>query len=108
MPISKRRSRTIIVLFTLAAMSAASVYLFQNKTLAAGFNGAIYTTSFDGQTVNQNTYSSKAAVYISGGPQNTNASGLPDGTYYFQVTDPSGATLLSTDPAVCRQLVVAF
>jgi hypothetical protein len=46
-------------------------------------------------------------VYLSGGPQNTKASGLPDGTYYFQVTDPSGGTLLSTDIALCRQLTVA-
>ena len=106
--ISKIKSRTIIVLFALAAMSAASVYVFQNKALAAGFNGAIYTTTFEGQSVNENTYSSKDAVYISGGPQNVNANGLPDGTYYFQVTDPSGATLLSTDLAECRQLLVAF
>ena len=45
-------------------------------------------------------------MYLSGGPQNLKASGLPDGTYYFQVTNPSGATLLSTDAAVCRQLMV--
>lgn len=87
-------------------MSVATAYIFQNKSLAAGFNGSIYTTTFDGQTVNANSYASKDAVYISGGPQNTNGNGLPDGTYYFQVTDPSGATLLSTDAAECRQLIV--
>lgn len=103
---SKIKSRTIIVLFTLAVMSAASFYVFRNKVSAAGFQGSIYTTTFDGLSVNENSYSSKDAVYLSGGPQNTTANGLPDGTYYFQVTDPSGATLLSTDPAVCRQLVV--
>jgi len=101
------KSRTIVVLFALAAMSAVSVYFFQVKTLASGFNGAIYTTTFEGQSVNANTFSSKNAVYLSGGPQNQNANGLPDGTYYFQVTDPSGANLLSSDPAVCRQLLVA-
>ena len=31
------------------------------------------------------------------------AAGLDDGTYVFQVTDPSGKTLLSTDAAKCRQ-----
>jgi hypothetical protein len=103
---SKIKFRTIIVLFTLGAMSAASVYVIQNKASAAGFHGSIYTTTFDGQAVNENTYSSKDAVYLSGGPQNANANGLPDGTYYFQVTDPSGATLLSTDLAECRQLIV--
>ena len=101
-------SRTIIVLFALVAMSAASVFVFQLKASATGFNGSIYTTTFAGQSVNENIYPSKDAVYLSGGPQNPNASGLPDGTYYFQVTDPSGATLLSTDLAVCRQLIVAF
>jgi hypothetical protein len=106
--ISKLRSRTIIVLFALAAMSAVSIFVFQDKSSAAGFNGAIYTTTFDGQSVNENTFSTKDAVYLSGGPQNQNTNGLPDGTYYFQVTDPSGATLLSTDLAVCRQLLVAF
>jgi hypothetical protein len=87
-------------------MSAASVYVFLNKASAAGFQGTIYTTTFEGLTVNENNYSSKEAVYLSGGPQNPNANGLPDGTYYFQVTEPSGATLLSTDAAVCRQLTV--
>jgi hypothetical protein len=108
MTISKIKAKKILILFTLAALSAASVYtLFQNKSSAAGFNGALYTTTFSGQSVNENTYSNKDEVYINGGPQNANANGLPDGTYYFQVTDPSGGTLLSTDPAVCRQLIVA-
>lgn len=45
-------------------------------------------------------------MYLNGGPQNANGPGLPEGLYYFQVTDPSGGTLLSTDNAVCRQLQV--
>jgi hypothetical protein len=32
--------------------------------------------------------------------------GLPAGTYSFQVTDPSGKTLLSTDAVACRQFTV--
>ncbi|MGB7200690.1 MAG: hypothetical protein WBD16_00315 [Pyrinomonadaceae bacterium] len=104
--ISKIKFRSMIVLITLAAISAATGFVLQNKTSASGFSGAIYTTTFDGQAVNQNKYPSKDAVYLSGGPQNANANGLPDGIYYFQVTDPSGATLLSIDSAVCRQLVV--
>jgi hypothetical protein len=35
-----------------------------------------------------------------------NAAGLPDGTYYFQVTNPSGSVLLSSDLAICRELQV--
>src|SRR5438045_7923253 len=106
MIISELKSRTIIVLFALAATSTASFFIFQSKSSAAGFNGAIYTTTFDGQTVNANNYSSKDAVYLSGGPQNTNANGLPDGTYYFQVTDPSGATLLSRVAEECGEVIV--
>lgn len=98
--------RTIIVLITLATMIAASVYLFHDKVSAAGLSGKIYTTTFDGQFVPQNRYSSKDAVYLNGGPVHEGAAGLPDGTYYFQVTGPSGNDLLSTDPAVCRQLIV--
>jgi hypothetical protein len=68
---------------------------------------ALYTTTKDGTAVNANNYPTSTDVYISGGPQNKNSAGLPDGTYYFQVTDPSGGTLLSTDPAICRQLTVS-
>ena len=107
MTISKPTPRKIMILFTLVAVSASVYVFFQTRSSAAGLSGAIYTTTFDGQTVNENTYSSKDSVYLSGGPQNANSSGLPDGTYYFQVTDPSGETLLSTDAAECRQLIVA-
>jgi hypothetical protein len=74
--------------------------------LWAAINGAIYTSLADGTRVNQNLYDSKPLVYLNGGPQNQNGSGLPDGIYYFFVTDPSGATLLSTDHAECRTLQV--
>ncbi|PYS99644.1 MAG: hypothetical protein DMF63_11225 [Acidobacteria bacterium] len=84
------------------SVSAASVTVFAQ----GGFFGAIYTTLGDGQTVNQNVYPNKPAVYLNGGPQNPNAHGLPDGTYYFQVTNPSGSVLLSTDLANCRQEMV--
>jgi hypothetical protein len=60
--------------------------------------------------VNANQYPSKDAVYIDGGPgpgAPQTAAGLDDGVYVFQVTDPSGKTLLSTDPAECRQFTVS-
>jgi len=73
----------------------------------AKLTGAIYTTDKTGTIVNANVnYGLTTDVYLSGGPQNQTASGLPDGMYYFQVTDPSGKKLLSTDNAVCRQLSV--
>ena len=68
--------------------------------------GSIYTTLQDGTTVNTNVYSSKADVYLNGGPQNDNGKGLDDGDHYFQVTEPSGATLLSTDGIECRRVKV--
>lgn len=76
----------------------------------AGLSGAIFTTTANGLEVNANIYSSKDQVYLDGGPgphAPAGAAGLPDGTYVFQVTDPSGKTLLSTDPAVCRQFTVS-
>jgi hypothetical protein len=73
-------------------------------------SGAIFTTLPDGSAVNFNIYPSKDLVYLDGGPgQNApkTAAGLDDGTYVFQVTDPSGKTLLSQDIAACRQVTVA-
>jgi hypothetical protein len=72
-------------------------------------SGAIFTTVADGSEVNFNIYPSKDAVYLDGGPgpgAPQGAAGLPDGSYVFQVTIPSGKTLLSTDPAGCRQFTV--
>jgi hypothetical protein len=73
-------------------------------------SGAIFTTVEDGSEVNFNHYPSKEAVYLDGGPgpgAPQHAAGLDDGRYVFQVTDPSGKTLLSTDQARCRQFDVA-
>ena len=77
---------------------------------AGPLSGAIFTTLPDGTEVNFNIYASKDDVYLDGGPgigAPQGAAGLPDGTYVFEVTDPSGKTLLSTDLARCRQITVA-
>lgn len=92
------RTRKWILLAVLAVALSAVV-------TAQQFSGAIYTTKSDGTVVNQNLYEKKEDVYLNGGPQNLNAAGLPPGVYYFQVTTPGGQ-LLSTDAAVCRQVVV--
>jgi hypothetical protein len=73
-------------------------------------SGAIFTTLPDGSEVNFNHYSSKDLVYLDGGPgpgAPQTAAGLDDGTYVFQVTDPSGKRLLSSDFARCRQFTVS-
>jgi hypothetical protein len=59
--------------------------------------------------VNKNIYTDKRDVYLLGGPGPNappGAGGLPDGNYYFQVTDPSGKKLLSEDAVLCREFVV--
>jgi hypothetical protein len=71
------------------------------------FTGAIWTSLANGTTVNANVYQHKNDVFLNGGPQNCGTgSGLPDGDYYFQVTDPSGLTLLSSDATSARQVRV--
>src|SRR5215204_7613864 len=78
--------------------------------LASPPSGAIFTTVADGSEVNFNIYPSKEAVYLDGGPgpgAPQTAAGLDDGRYVFQVTDPSGKRLLSTDAARCRQFDAA-
>jgi hypothetical protein len=90
-------------LITLAVLVAMVAF---PMTSGAQLPGAIYTTNSSGTIVNGSLFADKTLVYLNGGPQNKNAAGLPDGTYYFQVTDPSGAQLLSADDITCRQIIV--
>jgi hypothetical protein len=94
----------VFVLFSVALLLFAPSHraLAQNR-------GAIFTTTASGTTVNGNQYAGKEAVYLNGGPNanaNCNAAGLPDGRYFFQVTDPSCSFLLSSDPITNREVVV--
>ena len=91
-------------------VAAAAVAGTALPALAHAPSGAIFTTLADGSEVNLNQFPSKADVYLDGGPgpgAPQHAAGLDDGTYVFQVTDPSGKTLLSEDAAKCRQFTVA-
>jgi hypothetical protein len=94
----------------LAGLSVVLAVLFLASVPAhAQLSGAIFTTNSNGSEVDGNIYPSKAAVYLDGGPPPgapQTAAGLPDGTYVFQVTDPSGKKLLSLDIANCRQFTV--
>lgn len=77
--------------------------------LAAQSSGAVYTSDRTGTTVNGNVYNNDRDVYLVGGPGPNapcSAAGLTDGNYYFQVTDPSGRVLLSTDTIQNREVVV--
>lgn len=77
---------------------------------AAALRGAVFTSLVDGTRVNANIYNAKTDVYLDGGPgaqAPVGAAALPDGDYYFQVTDPSGKVLLSTDAISCRRFTVS-
>jgi cysteine-rich repeat protein len=79
-------------------------------TSSASVDGAIYTSLFDGSRVNANIYQLKADVYLDGGPgpnAPSSAGALPAGDYCFQVTEPPGKSLLSTDPDTCRRFTVS-
>jgi hypothetical protein len=98
--------------FSVLAAGAAAVTLSVGGAVAAPpyqLSGAIFTTDSSGTPVNLNHYDSKEKVYLNGGPglnAPVDAAGLPAGTYYFQVTDPSGKTLLSSDDVECRRVIV--
>jgi hypothetical protein len=93
-----------------ALIAAACTTTFAFSAIAHAPSGAIFTTLADGSEVNLNHFPTKESVYLDGGPgpgAPQHAAGLDDGTYVFQVTDPSGKTLLSQDAAKCRQFVVS-
>jgi len=79
------------------------------EAMAQRVTGAIFTTDVNSTFVNANVYENKGDVYLNGGPRPNapcTAAGLPDGDYYFQVTDPSGKVLLSSDAVTERKVHV--
>jgi hypothetical protein len=99
---------------TAYAMLAAGLIVAPLGNAAPPLSGAIFTTDSTGAIVNGNTkYTSKCGpggVWLDGGPPPnapSTAAGLPDGDYYFQVTDPSGKKLLSNDPVQDRCVTVS-
>lgn len=84
--------------------------LFAGAASAEAINGAIYTSTVDHSQVNANQYPTKPDVYLNGGPSNypqCTGGSLDDGIYHFQVTDPSGQQLLSSDAIWNRTFQVA-
>jgi len=86
---------------------------------SAGLTGAVWTTTANGAKVNANLYDQKCppsnpcvtpplVPFLSGGPNFASPTRwVPDGDYVFQVTDPAGKTLLSTDDFSQRVFTVA-
>lgn len=107
----KRKILSILVITAMVAtVFAVAMTAVENSDASSSpVTGAIFTTLEDGTRVNANIYKDKRDVYLDGGPGPNapqEAAGLPDGNYYFQVTDPSGKTLLSEDPVCCREFKV--
>lgn len=103
----KRLAFSWLVLLLLVA---AAIVLLPATARAAAPSGAIFTTLWNGTEVNLNQFPSKEDVYLDGGPgpgAPQTAAGLDDGVYVFQVTDPSGKMLLSTDIAGCRRISIS-
>lgn len=63
---------------------------------AAPVSGNIFTTDSACLGTNVNIFNDKADVYLDGGPVKEGAAGLPDGSYYVQVTTPNGTVLGKT------------
>lgn len=93
-----RRLRVAMVLATVTLLFAAAV-----PAHSQGLSGSIKTGKGDCSTVNGNQYDTKGDVYLLGGSQNGN---LPAGDYYFQVTDPSGGSVLSQDAVTDRMFTL--
>jgi hypothetical protein len=99
--LSSRSLRGSVIAGSAAACLSTGLFV----VLAAPFGGAVYTTDSAGAAVNENIFNGAGSVYINGGPNNSSSSGLPaNEVFYFEVTDPSGRTLLSKDNAICRQV----
>jgi len=96
---AKYSTASASIMLTLILLSLAGTFLPTSKAVLGTepVTGAIWTTDPNGERVNGNLYTNAKNVYLAGGPHKKGAAGLPDGTYYFQVTDPPGKTLLSTD-----------
>lgn len=100
-----RNASRILLTFVLAL--AIAVPLLTTTRRVSAITGAIYTSRANGETVNGNVYDNCCDVYLNGGPQNCKgSSGLANGHYYFQVTNPSGSVLLSNDPISAREVIV--
>ena len=101
--------RRLVPLAATASLALLAMAPMSSAAPGGQLSGAIFTTDVTGAPVNLNHYDTKEDVYLNGGPginAPDDAAGLPAGTYSFQVTDPSGKTLLSTDPVSCRQFTV--
>ncbi len=105
----RKLSGPCIAVVIVAVFMSPMIATAKDDTVCDSLSGAIFTTDSDGNLVNGNIYYDKEDVYLNGGPRANapdHAAALPDGSYYFQVTDPSGKVLLSLDPLDDRVIEV--
>jgi len=92
---------------TLRLIGLLGLTLALAPAASAQMSGTIYSVDSHGN--GDNTFNNRSNVYLAGGPgPNTGCtgSGLANGTYYFQVTNPSGTVLLSSDALLNRRINV--
>jgi hypothetical protein len=82
--------------------------LLAASSAAAQASGSAYTTDPKGAV--ENVFAKPKDVHLAGGPgpnAGCGGNGLANGSYYVQVTDPSGVTLLSSDALAKRIVTVS-
>ena len=97
---------SIMLIVILLSLTGALLSISRAVLGTDSVTGAIWTSDPNGERVNGNLYTNARKVYLAGGPHKEGSAGLPDGIYYFQVTDPPGKTLLSTDQLWKRKFEV--
>jgi hypothetical protein len=91
---NRKNTPRIVLTFLLAMVMAMPFLTMTRSTKAfAPVSGAIFTTNSTCDGTNINIFQSKSDVYVDGGPAHPGAAGLPDGSYYVQVTEPNGTPL---------------
>src|SRR4051794_37532462 len=78
-----------------AALPIVALLAFASGT-ATALTGHIFTTDASCGGTNVNLFTLKDDIYMDGGPRHSGSAALVDGSYYVQVTDPSGKTVLGT------------
>ncbi len=101
-------SPTVLVSLLIVLLLSTSFAFSTARAAADGdqLTGAIWTTDSKGKRVNGNLFANPRGVYLTGGPFKTGGLGLPDGDYYFQVTNTAGNKVLSTDSITKRKFTV--
>jgi hypothetical protein len=84
-----------LILSTVAVLIAFSIAASTPAFADPPLPGAVFTTNVGCGGIDLNIYQTKQDVYLQGGPDK-GGENPPPGSYYVQVTDPSGGTVLGT------------